>query len=347
MLFNLEEDHGDRLLLYLVPDGFARVPGVRVVSGGEEIYSCDANERRDALVGAGRHETGQCGFNIGPEQIPGLAGITDVSVHDRESGVLIYRRRRPEHVARKVLRLETHLFPLWNFDNALAGRFQYFERGVDHFGRETTTQMFLLNKVDSVWLSGRIQYKNFAYYIDQGFEPTIILQDPYEEFAERLLVLAMLGDDSHTYLGERDATRLVSTIDFAKSVPVDADVRQLRRVLERMPDEVELMLAEPLVRMLTTSTPDEMPGRAGVASALDVLSTCQIIGLRGNFDEYRTALAAWLEIPEDVLPLAPRFQRVQEFAAKIRESRRVDHLVERDCEVFDHFMTAYRKSLED
>ena len=346
MLFSHEEDFGDRILAFVVPDGFSRVPGVRVVSEGVEIYACESNERRDVLVGAGRHETGQCGFNIGPDEVPGLAELADLSLFDTESGVLIYRRQRPHHVRRKVLRLETHLFPLWSFDNALSGHFQYFERGIDHFGRETTMQMFMLNKVDSSWLSGRIQYKNFAYYIEKGFEPTIVLQDPHEELAERLLVLAMLGEDAHTYLGERDATRFVSTMDFARALPIDADAKQLKRALERMPDDVELMLAEPLVRQLTTSTPDDMPNRTGVATALDVLSSCQIIGLRDNFDEYREGLSEWLGIPAETFPAVPRFERVKDLAARIRATRAIDHLIERDCEVFEHLMNARKKSLE-
>ena len=72
MLFNMETDTGDRVTGYLVPDGYSEVPSIRLRSEGGEVLSLAANEIREALVVAGRHETGQCGFSVGTEHIPNI-----------------------------------------------------------------------------------------------------------------------------------------------------------------------------------------------------------------------------------------------------------------------------------
>jgi hypothetical protein len=112
MLFNIEDDRGDLLVCYVVPDGFSTIPRVRLVEAGETIGVLEANETREALVGAGRHETGRCGFRLDDAVVPGLRGRKSLEIYDEDSGVLIYRRPRPKMLQKRLLRLETHLFPL-------------------------------------------------------------------------------------------------------------------------------------------------------------------------------------------------------------------------------------------
>ena len=334
MLFSLEQDSGDRLILYAAPDGFSGAPRLRLAAGGRDIGICDANELRTSLVSAGRHETGLCGFNIDEALIPGLRDLHDLTLTDADTGILIYRRPPPDRLQLKMLRLETHVFPLRKCDAALGPHFQHFACGLEHWGRETVTQLFLLNGVDSVYLSGRILYKNFATYIDNGFEVVTILQAPHAEFAERLLVLSLLGEASAaSCLGERDASRFRPAIEYAAALPLD-DTKNLRRALARMPDSVAMLLANPLVRQLTTSTPDEMPGGGGVAAALDMLASCAFVGLREDPTHITETLGASLGLdPAEISP-PPKFPRVAPLAEFLKETRLVDHLIERDLEVF-------------
>ena len=124
MLFNLEEDSGKRVAGYIVPDGYSGVPTIRVCNRGEELFKFSANEKREALVYAGRHETGQCGFSIDTSVRPDLHDLVDLELFEAETDILIYRRPRPHNIKKKILRLETHLFPLWTLDNAIAPQFE-------------------------------------------------------------------------------------------------------------------------------------------------------------------------------------------------------------------------------
>lgn len=343
MLFNIEQDLGDRLVGYLVPDTFSGLGRFRVLGNGEILYEGATKEPRLALVEAGRHESGLCGFDVGPENVANLASFDDLAIVDADSNLLIYRRRPANAIPRKIIRLETHLFPLWRFDDSLRPGFQYFERGIDRHGRETTTQMFLMQGTDSVYLSGRLLFRNFAYYIDSGFDMITVLQNPYVELAERLSVLRLLGRDSTGFLGERDAVRFEPAIRYAKSLDL-TDPKRLGRTLRGIEGDVEDLLADPLVRLLTTSTPDEMPGPGCIAGALDVLSNCTIVGLREHFDVFADATAEWLGMRPAEVAAIPQIPRAIELAKAIRESGALDHLVQRDLEVIGHVMQANSKA---
>jgi hypothetical protein len=346
MYFNLESDTGDEVVGYVVPDSFSGVPNIRVRSHGEELLVFAANEIRGGLVAAGRHETGLCGFRIDVEMLPALAELDSLELTDADSGLLIYRRPASDIVHQKVLRLETHLLPLWRLDNALGPKFQYFAQGAEKFGRESVTQMFLLNVLDSVFVSGRLLYKNYAYYIeDAQFQTTILIQDPYQEMAERLIVLSKLGDAEVDQLGmRRDSVGMRSAIEFAKSLPMQNE-KALGRAIKSMPHEVAVNFVNPLVRQLTTSTPDEMPNRGSVAAALDLLSSFAIVGLRDEPESFLLAMGELLGLEPDTLPAIPQFPQIASLASFLKASHAVDALIEKDCELYHFVSEAYKKLL--
>jgi hypothetical protein len=344
MLFNLEVDTGDRVRGYVVPDGYSAVPVIRVCSGGEMILVISANEVRDSLIVAGRHETGRCGFTIDTKELPALPDLADLELFDDETGLLIYRRPQASMIQKKLLRLECHLFPLWHFDEIFRGSFQYFANGIENLGRETVTQLFLLNHVNSVYVSGRILYKNFSYFIESGFFQTILLiHDPYEELAERLLVLNKCRRIGTGHLGTRDATAMRTAIDFAEALPLHDD-KAIHRAFRQMPADVAASFANPLVRQLTSSTPDEMPSGGAIASALDLLASFALVGLRSQPDKFLHGVGELLNIDSARLPRIPLFPSVPPLAHLLRNSRAVEHLLEKDLELYQYLVDAFEKS---
>jgi hypothetical protein len=343
VLFNLEYDAGARVSGYLVPDGYEGVPRIRVCSAGEELLVFSCNESRDALVQAGRHQTGQCGFSIDEDALPNLQTLAQLELYEADSGVMIYRRRAPDMVSRKILRLETHLFPLWRLDDALKRSFQYHARGVEALGRETVTQLFLLNAVDSVYISGRLLYKNYAYFVEAGFLTAVLLQNPYEELAERLMVLSKVRRVGAAFLGMRESMGLEPALNYAESLPYDDD-KALKRALRLMPADVGAVFANPLTRQLTAATPDQMPNATSVSSALDTLASFALVGLRHDFGKFLSALAELVGVEPVVLPTINRIPGVQRLAEVIKESRDMDAILDRDLELFHHVREAHEKT---
>lgn len=342
MHFNLEHDWGDQIACYLVPDGYSATSTVRVESEGKVILILPVDELREHVRATGRHETGRCGFTITTEMIPDLRERQDIAIYDEGSGLLVYRRARPNFIPKKIFRLESSLFPLWKLDEMFKQNFQYFARGIERYGRETTTQMLELFAVESIYLSGRIQYKSFAYLLAEKFETIVLMQDPHEDFVERLAVLSKVGNMGREFLGDRDAERLAPALSFAANLPFE-DPRQFARAISRMPTEVAMLFSDPFVRLVSSSTPDEMPTGTSVASALDLLANCTLVGIRQDQEYFRQALGSLLNIDPYSVPEFPNLPQVPRLAAQLRTSRMADHLIARDLELFSILVANYMK----
>ncbi len=311
--------------------------------GGRGGRAARSGELRQSLVDAGRHQTGRCGFSITEAEVSGLARLDDLAIYEEENALLIYRRPRAEFLQRKVVRLETHLFPLWKIDDAVRPRFQHFIRGVEALGRETVTQLLLLNDVGSSYLSGRILYKNYAYFIDNGFDVCMFVQDPHIEFAERLLILGKVRKAGLAVLGPRDAMVYEPAIEFAESLPFDSD-RALKRALRAMPGEVAQRLANPLARQMTAATPDDMPAGAAVASALDAFASFAAIGLRAEPATALECFSALADVSHGELPRLPRSTAAETLGRMLADTRVIDSLIETDLELYHHLSEAARRA---
>ncbi len=346
MLFNMEADHGHTVTGYFVADRFTGTSVIRIVGSGIEPITFECNETRPQLVTAGRHETGWCGFSFDQNLIPGLADMQDLELHDPETGLVLYRRRPAESVIKqKLLRLETHLVPLSQLDDALDGSFRFFYKGMEQFGRETTAQIILLDYADSIYASGRILYKQYEYFLeDRGFRAICLLHDPYDELAERLLMLTDAAHGDMGALDERDSMSFEAAIEFAASLDL-SDERQLRRAFRNISAEDAFTFADPAVRSLGARTPDETPQDSTMAAALEVLSNCAVVGLREYPDLFLEGLGAQLGIDPAALPPISRSSAVTALGRVLREIKAVKNLIERDLELYSHVKAAVEKTL--
>ena len=245
MLFNIEVDEGTRIVGYLVSDAFSGSPSLRITDGQQDLLILPCREERAALVAAGRHDTGRCGFTIDEATISNLAQLDALEIYDQETNFLIYRRRPPSQVTQKrIFRLETHLFPLWHLDDELKRYFQFFYKGIERHGRETTTQLFLLNNSASLYLSGRLIFKTYDNYINDTFNCIALLRDPYTELAERILALKYVRSVGKEILGDRDLLAFGPAIAFAETI--ESDEKVLHRAFATMPRAAIANLANPL-----------------------------------------------------------------------------------------------------
>lgn len=341
MLFSLEADQGEAIILYFVPDSFADIPTVRIAVAGREDVEFAANEDRQALVAGGRHESGRCGFRIDAAVVPDIAAIEELSIFDKATGLLIYRRTARPCVARKIIRLETSYLSKFALDRSLSSLFRFAAERVDRYGQETVTQLLLMAHSPSTFLSGRILYKNYAFFIEDNYELIIDLEDPYVLLAERMMVLAKLHmNHSLHVLGERDAMLLRNAAAFCAELRF-GDGKSLRNSLRNLPQEIAVGVVNPVVRQLTAGTPDEMPRRGAVAATLDVLSGCAIVGIRQNVEQFKHGVEALLGTGE--LPVTTPIAEVSVVADLLRQEAQVEALIDSDLEVYTQVKDALEK----
>lgn len=345
MLFGLETDSGSEIVWYIVPDAFEEVPSARIYGRGELLLTLEANERRSALVEAGRHPTGQCGFRLSDTMLPGLKTVRDLEIRDAASDILIYRRRRPDDTQKRILHIYQELFPPRAITNQLESRFQYGASRIELHGHETITQLFHINDIRSIFFSGRILIQNYEQWIDDKFSKIIFVADPYVAFAERLLILSKISQVGRPALivGERDALLLKPAIEFARELNI-AEPRALRSALRRLPDEIAPAFVDPLTRLLTTSSPTELPRTGSLAKSLDFLASCAIVGVGGDETLYADTIAELAGLEHAMIPIPPRFAGLNELAETLRSHARIEHLIGKDLELFEATKSAFSKA---
>ncbi|CAN2532256.1 hypothetical+protein [Methylocapsa aurea] len=343
MLFNIEADRGDQIVGYVVPDDYSASPTLRITQSGIEIAELPCREARPSLVAAGRHATGLCGFTVDDSIVPDLALNQSLEIREAESGIMIYRRRNDSEVThRRVFRLETHLFPLWRLDEKVEHRFQFFHKGVERHGRETALQVFLLDNVTSLYVSGRLTFSTYSNYIHDKFKTIILMHDPYLELAERLLTLKHVSRFGDELLGARDMISFQRAIEFAQQIEPDGS--GLRRAFDAMPRDVIGTLANPLTRQLASEALDEPPPKNGVAKALAALASFTVVGLRESQDRFLEEIEALLDIEQATLPTIPHFAAVGDLARELRRLPEVELLLEQDLEIYQTAKSAIEEA---
>jgi hypothetical protein len=135
-----------------------------------------------------------------------------------------------------------------------------------------------------------------------------------------------------------------ATINYAEAMVTEdrqnPDDKQLRRALREMPPDVAATLASPLVRLLTSSTPNELPSKGSVATALDFLASAAVVGMRHESDKFLAAIGGFLQIDPQSLPAIPHFPPVSLFAERLKNTREVDALLEMDLELYHYIAEA-------
>ena len=339
MLFGLEQDVGSHIQCYLIPDAGGVTPSLAVFDKGRQIAKVSAEDVRQGVVTAGRHATGQVGFNLDERNVPGLADILDLELREFETGFIVYRRPRPSFLQNtKVFRLETHLLPLWRFDEAFEDRLQYWYKGVERLGLETSTQLFMLNKCTSEYISGRLQFQAIEMHLTD-FKLLVLLRDPYYELAERLIVLKNLPDDRHDLLGPRDVLTFQPVVEFLKETEA-FDERFCKNLVKWAPEDVLKILSNPVARQLSSANGDDMPTKNALAAALQALSTFDVVGVRDDSEFFSRSVAEILDVGRP-LPVLKEYKKVVEFGERLRNLSRADTFLDKDLEIFDHLKQAF------
>lgn len=336
MLFNVEADHGHEIIGYLVPDNGNETPVVRILRDGRPAVDVACNVVRDAVRMAGRHSTGMVGFQIDAEHVPDLTPDETLAIVDARSRVPIYRRPLPGDLAMGVFRLETQWLPLSALDRSLARRFQYACFDIERFGHETVTQTFHMHAVQSIYHAGRHLYRNYHSMIPEHFLRLIVLQDPYVELAERLLMLAAGPEQAPDHLGERDFAMMMFGFEWFEGANL-ASVRNLRTALARMPGRVDVLLRSPLTRQLATQIPDEPTTTASLTAALDSLSEFTVIARREAPQRSADDIAAVLGIEPGEVPIFEAKHEALQLAERLRDLQVSEALLAEDL-VLHHYL---------
>jgi hypothetical protein len=347
MLFMVWSDTGSCIRAYCVPDSFSTQSSLNIFVDGTLIKTIAPNEINEHVLNSGRHQTGHVGFTIDETILTGLSNFSDLEIRDVDTDILVYRRP-PAHpvILKNIFRLETHLLPLSRLDQVFKDRFRFWYERMDRFAAETARQILSFDGFGSCYSSGRILYNNYRLYIEDKHKVAMLMRDPYDELAERLLIFSQLGPNAARLLGDRDA------LVFGPAQTLVAQCRtfsegELRQILNKADPDVLNILSNPITRQLTCATPGGMPDRGSLAKSLQVISGFDLVGLRNESRHFTDAFAELLEVNSANIPNASEFPRVVEIGKNLRAIRWLEALVEKDLELFYHVKAAYEAYTPD
>lgn len=334
MLFNIETDAGDRLTGYLVPDSFEEVPEIALYADGRLRWQGAATVAHPALVDAGRHRTGLCGFAIGGDEVPDLADFGDAEIRCAETGLVIYRRGAGRaRVDRRLFRLETGTLPMRRFDGLMGRLFQAHYAGIERFGAETVSQLFMLNAQPSLYISGRIAVVPHARLLEGGIDLAVQLADPYEDLADRIWVLSGAGGRLTQYLDRREVAALAPALEVVDGIDPRRP-RAIRDVFRRLDPDAALALSNPLTRQMACSDPSAEAGGGAVSAALRALAGFSVVAIREAVGAFEDAVADRLGL-EGLLPARdPEPPLRGRLADQLAGIDTVEALLEADLEIY-------------
>lgn len=334
-MFDVEEDSGSRIVGYLVPDSFTGIPRIRVLDGEVCLLELEANSARPSLVAAGRHGSGQCGFVVSEQEIPGLSTVRHLEIQEAESRFTIYRRFLEKvHVPLKLLRLETCHVRTTSLDQQLARHFQLAHTMVDRLGRETVTQTVMMTSCASHFVSARFPYREFEFSIADEFRRLCVLDDPYVELAQTILALSKGVGGQESVFGLREQLSLEDCMAFFSDVDIH-NRTSLRTALIAMPSNVESELANQLARLLAARTSDESPRSTHLASALESLSTFDIVGIYEQPNTYLEGLQELLGLPLNPEQPSSPSSDIYKLADSLRDFPLIHDLLDMDIQVYE------------
>ena len=343
MLFSVEEDAGDVITGYLVPDTFAGLATLTLSVDGQEIITLQTNELRSSLVDARRHATGLCGFKIDTNILPNLRHVENLEIYAKDPGILIYRRPSSQFIAKRIVRIETHLLPLLGLDRAFGNSFQYFYSNADRYGRETVDQLFHLKNTQSFYMSGRILVRSYEHLLDENTNIVVVLRKPQFELAERILLLRHAASMNEDILNVRDNFLFQAALEFSQGLNL-TNTRALSKSFKRISSAVASTFSNPLTRALAAQFADEPLYDGSVATALSTLASCTVVGLRSDFDSFVEDLCSITGCRASSIPSFPEYDRVAELGTRLVQIKAANRLLEKDIQLYSAVLNAREKA---
>ena len=316
MLFNVDSDDGTEICGWIAPLGAdAPPPRLVVIIPGRAEIEIDATPRPDAGDAARIYD-----FALDASVLPDIESAPELSIFAARERLLIYRRFQiARDLQRKLVLLDNSVMPQRNILSTIERHFSLSYFAAEQYPPQTIDAIVANTLNKSVVIAGRVSYPHHAAQLEKGgYLRVAILRAPLEELAERLLFLNILSRSKASHLASVFATDVEPLVDFAKDLAFD-DPRALLSAFRAISDEQRQALISPMVRMLGCES-GEIPQRRHVTSALDNLSTMDVVGLRENYRVFRALLSHTLganilgaEEPQafpSVKPLAAALSRI-------------------------------------
>lgn len=294
MFFHIDFDKGGAIGGWLAPDNPSAVPKILVRRPGEEDIEILATIERPDVRNLGVHVTGLVGFLIDDTIVKGLPGVEDIELLEADTGILIYRRfKERKHIERKFFLFDSSIRPIEKLGGRSRNLFTLTYPSTERYGFETMLVLINNNFNKSIFMSGRSSYPRYSHFLANAqFTTAALLNDPFEELAQRLVILSLIQKSDSTHMLPLLFSGLTALTKFARDLPIE-DSKGMLAKFRNVTDEEREALMSPMTRMFGC-IPGETPERRHVTAALENLASMDLVGVRSRFRDFSALLAGIL-----------------------------------------------------
>lgn len=346
MFFNIDADEGRSIRGWIAPDNPSVVPKVLIIVPGAGEVELEANVPRPDIRDLGIHNTGLVGFEVNAAIVPNLQDVDNIEILEAETRLQIYRRFQIDrHVERKLFLFDCSVMPQRRLVSAANRHFTLNYPSSERYAFET--MIVIINNAfnKSIFISGRSNLNRYSHYLgNAGYMTAAVLRDPFEELAERLLLLSLLSKSDAAHLIPSFTTGITPLVEFARDLPF-ADHKALTAAFRAANDLQRQALMSPMTKTFGCNV-DELPERRHVSIALENLASMDLVGTRRQFAAFRILLKDLLGADLMGEDDPATFDSVQTFATTLSRIGLVADFLEHDLALYSYAEEAIGSALE-
>ncbi|MGO9943321.1 MAG: hypothetical protein ACLPIC_11225 [Rhodoblastus sp.] len=336
MFFNIDADEGGSIRGWLALDNPSAIPSLIVVIPHREEIQFEANVMRGDIKELGIHNTGQVGFEIDQRLVEGLDRIDDITIVEAESRLPIFRRfQMDRHIEKKLFLFDGSTIPQRAINRELSKQFTLLYFNSERLSLETMLVIINNHFTQSIAISGRSNFNRYAPFLNNaGYIRAALLRDPFEELAERLLFLKLLGKSDLANLIGMYTRGFESLLELARDLPLN-DQKAMTAAFRSITDAQREAIKSPMTRILGCNI-GESPEHRHVPIALENLATMDVVGTRALFGPFKELLAGILgaNIFGDEVPTC--FPSISHLAASLSRIGVIADLLEHDRALYSY-----------
>lgn len=334
MYFNIDYATEKFIDGWLAPDNPAITPRFRIETDKSGTVVLEANILRADIVNARLHDTGWVGFRFDDHNVPGFSESAELSITELTGNHVIYRRTKNRDFLQSKLFLINNIpVPSKYIRRILGEQFLISYPVIDETGIETAINLLRNPSVNSIYAEGRFRVAKHVRALKEfGFHLSALIEDPFTELANRLLVVKTVLNMQKGEAALDVLSPFYSALKDCVSQLESTSLSEVNTVFSKLNPIQKSVLCDPLTRMLACGDNEE-PEPRHVSLALTTLSDFDSVGITSELDTYK----------QTILPQIPRLDLTSlsvahinsafELAETLRRSNVIRKLLRNDTKI--------------
>jgi hypothetical protein len=225
----------------------------------------------------------------------------------------------------------------------LSAHFTNFYFHSERLSLETVQGIIGNNSLPSVVFYGSSNFYSYALRLaEAGYIRAALIQDPFLELAERLLILKLIANGRLP--NAESISGLNRGLHFAQDLRL-TDEKAMLQAFRQLDSGQRDLFANPMTRLFGCAD-NEAPLRRHVSIALENLATMDVVGVRSEFPLFRQMLAAAVGVDAVGGESPVVLDIVAELAQKLLRIGVVEDMLAADSQLYEFVKAAMRSAQE-